>query len=379
MNESEHGGDHDGHESESRKRNSPGSNQENSKHDHGHAHDDHEHGHARGLIGFAKSIFAPHSHDAAGKVDKALEASADGMRALKVSLVILLITALFQVIVVLASRSVALLADTTHNFADALTAIPLGIAFIIGRRPPTKRYTHGYGRAEDLAGLFILLVIAASAAVAAIQAINRLIHPHDVHHVGWVVVAGIVGFLGNETAAVYRIRVGKRIGSAALVADGMHARTDGLTSLAVVFGAIGVGLGWRLADPIIGLFITVAILVVLKGAARDIYRRLMDSVDEDLVDQIAGVLTDVPGVIGVDSVRVRWVGHELRAEADITSGGSLTLIAAHDISEEAHHALLHAVPRLASAVIHSSPASTGEVDYHARTAPHFADRSAQAK
>ena len=329
----------------------------------------------QGIFGTIQSIFAPHKHDAASQVDKVLEASTDGIRALKLSLVILLVTALFQVVVVLASGSVSLLADTTHNFADALTAIPLGIAFIIGRRPPTKQYTHGFGRAEDLAGLFILLVIAVSAVVAAFQTVNRLIYPHDVAHIGWVVVAGIVGFLGNETAAVYRIRVGRRIGSAALVADGMHARTDGLTSLAVVFGAIGVGLGWRVADPIVGLFITAALLIVLKGAARDIYRRLMDSVDADLVDQIASVMANVPGVVAVDDVRVRWVGHELRAEADITSDGALSLVAAHDISEEAHHRLLHDVPRLASAVIHSSPASSGDVDYHARTAAHFASPS----
>jgi len=293
------------------------------------------------------------------------------MRALKLSLVGLLLTAALQVAVVVVSGSVALLADTVHNFADALTALPLGVAFWIGRKPPTRRYTYGYGRAEDLAGLFILAMIATSAVVAAVTAIDRLIHPKDLSNVMWVAVAGLVGFVGNETVALYRIRVGRRIGSAALVADGYHARTDALTSLAVVAGAGGVALGWPLADPIVGLLITVAILIVLKGAARDIYRRLMDSVEPALVDQIASVVAAVPGVERVDSVRVRWLGHELRAEVEIVSDARITLEVAHDIAEEAYHRLLHDVPRLTSAIIHTSPQGD-RPDYHSRTAPHAA-------
>jgi len=319
-------------------------------------------------------VFSPHSHDAGESIDTALTASADGIRALKVSLAGLAVTAVLQVAVVAISGSVALLGDTIHNFADALTAVPLGIAFVLGRRPPTKRYTYGYGRAEDLAGIFVVVTIAASSAVAAWEAVQRLIHPHAVRNVAWVVAAGVVGFVGNELVAVYRIRVGRRIGSAALVADGLHARTDGLTSLAVVIGALGVAAGWELADPIVGLLITVAILVVLKGAALSVYRRLMDSVDPDLVDDVHDVLTLVPGVRGVESVRVRWVGHDLRAEADITSDAGLTLADAHAIADEAHHRLLHDIPRLAEATIHTSPWGPDDRDYHASTAHHFPTR-----
>ena len=203
-----------------------------------------------------------------------MEGSAEGMRTLWISLGLLGLTTLIQAAVTALSGSVALLGDTLHNAADALTAVPLGIAFILGRRPPTRRYTYGYGRAEDLAGIAIVLTIAASSALAAYEAITRLIHPHHVSDVIAVAAAALIGFAGNELAARYRVRTGRKIGSAALVADGLHARTDGLTSLAVLLGAGGVALGWNWADPVIGLLITLAILAVLRQAAREIYRRL---------------------------------------------------------------------------------------------------------
>lgn len=350
-----------------------------SDHDHGHTeHDSRDHGdhhaHVRphGVSGFVRSIFAPHSHEAMDSVDQALVASDDGMRTLKISFAILAATAILQLAILLSSSSVALLGDTVHNVADSLTAIPLALAFWLERKPPTKRYTFGYGRAEDLAGAFIVLVIAASSIFTAWEAVNRLLHPQTLHHVGWVVIAGLIGFVGNEFVAVYRTRVGTRIGSAALVADGHHARTDGVTSLAVVVGALGVAAGWPSADPIMGLVITVAILAILKNAVRDIYRRLMDSVDPALVDQVTSVLAGVDGVEDVETVRIRWVGHELRAEAMIVSDGGLTLAAAHAIAEDAHHRLLHEVPRLTEALIHSDPGSDGRVTGHDVTAHHFA-------
>ncbi|CAN5764186.1 cation diffusion facilitator family transporter [soil metagenome] len=330
------------------------------------------HDHPGGLRGVFRSVFSLHSHDASDKVDRQLEASQEGMRALKISLVGLALTAAFQVVIVLISGSVALLADTIHNFSDALTALPLGFAFWLGRRPANKRYTYGYGRAEDLAGIFIVAMIALSAAVAGWEAVNRLLDPQEIRNVGWVMAAGLIGFAGNELVALYRIRVGNKIGSAALVADGLHARTDGLTSLAVVAGALGVALGFPLADPLVGLLITVAILIVLKGAARDIYRRLMDSVDPGLVDQVHDVLADVPGIEAVEGVRIRWIGHDLRAEVEVVSDCDITVAEAHGIAEEAHHRLLHDVPRLAEALIHTSPCSHDGRQHHRSTAHHFA-------
>lgn len=345
------------------------------EHDGGHHHDEAEpHEHRTGIWGAFTSIFQPHSHDAGASIDTALETSREGMRALKISLLALAATALFQVAIVAISGSVALLADTIHNFSDALTAIPLGIAFLVGRRLPTRRYTYGYGRAEDLAGIFIVAMIALSAAVAGYESFRRLLDPQEITNVGWVLAAGVIGFVGNEAVAVYRIRVGRKIGSAALVADGLHARTDGFTSLAVVGGAIGAAAGFELADPLVGLAITAAILVVLRSAARDIYRRLMDSVEPELVDQIEAVVAETSGVEGVDAVRVRWIGHELRAEVDIVTDADLTIGAAHAIAEDAHHRLLHEVRRLTHAAIHTGPGDHGDQDPHAPTAHHFTER-----
>lgn len=342
--------------------------------DHGHdrPHPGHDHAHPAGIRGLIASVFSRHSHDASDSIDSALTASAEGMRALKISLLGLGATAAFQVVIVAISGSVALLADTIHNFSDALTAIPLAFAFWLGRRPSTKRYTYGYGRAEDLAGIFIVAMIALSAAVAGWEAVRRLLDPEDIDNVGWVIAAGVIGFVGNELVALYRIRVGRKIGSAALVADGLHARTDGFTSLAVVAGALGVAAGFPLADPVVGLAITAAILIVLKSAARDIYRRLMDSVEPELVDDVIAVLRSVPGVDSVESVQIRWSGHDLRAEVDICSDARLSLIDAHAIAEDAHHHLLHDIPRLTKATVHTSPSADDLLDHHAAVSHHFA-------
>lgn len=302
------------------------------------------------------SVFGPHSHDAADSVDSALEGSAQGIRAVKISLVALGITAALQLLVVAVSGSVALLADTIHNFSDALTAVPLWIAFALSRRPATRRYTYGYGRAEDLAGLFVVAMIALSAVLAAYEAIRRLIDPAPIQNLGWVAAAGIIGFLGNEWVALFRIRVGRRIGSAALVADGLHARTDGLTSLAVVVGAVGVWLGFPAADPIVGLVISVAIVMVLYSAARDVFRRLMDGVDPQLVDGAEARLASAPGVQAVRSLRIRWIGHTLHAEADVEVESDMSLRDSHRIAHAAEQHLLQTVPKLSGASIHTSPA-----------------------
>lgn len=294
------------------------------------------------------------------------------MRALWVSLAVLGVTALAQAVVVAVSGSVALLGDTVHNAADALTAVPLGIAFVLGRRVATRRFTYGYGRAEDLAGIAIVLTIAASAAFAAWAAVDRLLDPRPLTHVPAVAVAALVGFAGNEWVARYRIRVGRAIGSAALVADGLHARTDGFTSLAVLLGAGGAALGWQLADPVVGLAITAAIVLVLRDAAREVFRRVMDAVDPALVDRAEQALREVAGVREVGEVRLRWIGHRLRAEVVVVVDGDVTVRAAHAVAVEAEHALLHAVPRLTAALVHADPApAPGESDPHLALAHHL--------
>ena len=235
--------------------------------------------------------------------------------------------------------------------------MPLGIAFLLGRRPANRRYTYGYGRAEDLAGIVIVITIAASAAFAGTEAIRRLLHPQPLSQLGWVAAAAVLGFAGNEIVARYRITVGRRIGSAALIADGLHARTDGFTSLAVLIGAGGAALGWQWADPVVGLAITVAIALVLKDAAQQIYRRLMDAVDPHLIETAEATLRAVPGVHDVSTVRMRWIGHTLHAEADLVVDADLSLLQAHEIAADAEHQLTHAIPRLASATMHTDPST----------------------
>lgn len=333
-------------------------------HSHSHGDHGHEHVHPTGLRGVISEIFAPHSHDASDSIDSALESSAAGIRAVKISLVVLAVTALAQLAIVGISGSIALAADTIHNFSDALTAVPLWIAFALGTKAATRRYTYGFGRAEDLAGIFVVAMITASAIVAGYQAVQRLIHPRPIEYLAWVALAGLVGFIGNEWVALYRIRVGRRIGSAALVADGLHARTDGFTSLAVLIGAAGVALGFPLADPIVGLLITVAILAVLRTAAREVFRRLMDGVDPAVVDAAEAALAARPEVRSVRSVRLRWIGHRLHADAELDIDPAMSLTGAHRLAHDAEHDLIHAVPKLAAATIHAYPASIGGSQAH---------------
>ncbi|WP_138896424.1 cation diffusion facilitator family transporter [Streptomyces chryseus] len=318
-----------------------------SGHRHGQGHD-HAEGRRRGR-GHGHGHHHHHSHD---RIDSALEGSAAGLRTLWVSFAVLAATTVAQAVVVALSGSVALLGDTVHNATDALTALPLAVAFLLGRRAATRRYTYGFGRAEDLAGVFVVLVIAASAVFAGYEAVRRMLDPQEVSHLPAVAAAGLIGFAGNEWVARARIRTGRRIGSAALVADGLHARTDGFTSLAVLLGAGGSALGWRYADPLIGLLITAAITLVLRGAAREVWHRLMDAVDPALVDEAEHALAHVEGVRAVGAVRMRWIGHSLRAETSVVVDPGLTVVQAHAVAVAAEHALLHTVHRLAGATVH---------------------------
>jgi cation diffusion facilitator family transporter len=345
------------------------------EHDHGHDHEhDHDHSHD-GWWAKIQHAIIPHSH---GHQEAALDANLAterGMWALKISLAALLATAIFQVVIVAISGSVALLADTIHNFSDALTAIPLGLAFWLSRRARDKRYTYGYGRAEDIAGVIIVLMIAFSAIEAIRQAILRFITPQPITNLGWVAAAAIIGFIGNEMVAVFRIRVGKEIGSAALVADGYHARTDGFTSLAVLAGAIGVWLGFPLLDPIIGLGIGVAILGIVFNSARDMYLRIMDAVDPEITHRVEHTAEDVDGVMSVQDVAIRWVGHRQRAELHITVDCELPTHESHHIAEEVHHELFHVLPALVDVTVHVDPCECERNnDHHHHTEHHAAPK-----
>ena len=273
-------------------------------------------------------------------------------------------TALFQILIYWASGSVALLADTIHNFGDAATAIPLGIAFILSRKKPNKRFTYGYGRAEDLAGLLIVFLILLSAVVAAYESISRLFSPQPVEFLGAVAIASVVGFLGNELVANFRIKVGKEIGSAALVADGYHARADGFSSLAVLLGAFGVWLGYPLADPLIGILITVAILRIVWEAGKSVFSRMLDGVEPEIVDEIRQVISNVEKVDQVTEVRVRWLGHRLYAEVSIAVDPLFSVKEGHAIALEVRHRMMHSLGYLSNVVVHVDPLGSAGEAFH---------------
>jgi len=323
-----------------------------------HAHEDEhasDHAHEGEKGGWLRSLLRPHAHEhTSAALDPAL-ASQRGIWALKVSLAGLLATAVFQVVIVAISGSVALLADTLHNFSDALTAIPLWLAFKLSQRSSNRRYTYGYGRAEDLAGALIVGMIFASAVLIFYQSLQKIVDPQPLTHAGWVAAAALIGFAGNELVAIFRIRTGREIGSAALVADGMHARTDGLTSLGVLLGVIGVWLGFPLADPIMGLLIGLAILWIVWNAGREMLLRVMDAVDPTLSRQIESMTRAVEGVMDVHHVALRWVGHRQRGELHITVNCQMPTYASHRIAEAVRHELFHALPALVEMTVHVDP------------------------
>ena len=321
---------------------------------HGEEHQQHDHHGGHG-----------HTH---GAVDPSIATSERGIWAVKWSFVALFVTALLQLGVVILSGSVALLSDTIHNFGDAATAVPLWIAFALTRLGTSRRFPFGYGRVEDLAGVVVVLIILFSALVAGYQAIERLINPQPVGFLGALAAAAIVGFLGNEAVAIFRIRVGRQIGSAALVADGYHARTDGWTSLAVLVGAVGVWLGYPLADPIVGLLIAAAILVIVWQSGKMVFARLLDGVDPSEIGEIRSAAARVEGVEDVAEVRARWVGHRLRAEVNVAVNPEASVAEGHAVAREVNHRLLHELGYLETAVVHVDPAQESGEAHHRVTA-----------
>ncbi len=331
-------------------------------HDHPHDHDDHDHDHDEAGHG-------GHGHTH-GTVNADLYGNKAGLRAVQLSTAGMFLVALIQFIIAAIGGSAGLFADALHNLGDVLTTIALWIAFAIASRAANQRYTYGYYRAEDLAGVFIVLVIIASAVAGAVESILKLTSGSTPTQIYLSMAAALVGVAGNELLAQYKISVGKRINSVPLVADGQHSRIDGLTSLAAFVGLIGVALGLRLADPIAGLVITVVILTVVYSTSRSVLQRLLDAVDPRVVPSIMGLANSVPGVQGVNDVRARWVGHTLHVALNIEVDAELTLAEAHDIAEEVRHKLFHDVKGLSEASIHTDPFTPGR-DYHAAVAHHL--------
>ncbi len=305
----------------------------------------------------------PHDHTH-GVVDPHILSTQRGIWAIKWSFLGLVATAAAQSAVVYLSGSLALFGDTLHNVGDALTAIPLWLAFLLARRKPTHRFTYGYGRAEDLAGVAIVLTILVSALAVGYQSLQGLLQPKVVEYLPMVALAGIVGWGGNEAVARLRINVGREIGSASLVADGYHARVDALTSLMVLASVAGVWLGYPLADPAIGAVITLAILRMGWVAAKGVLLRLLDAVDPEIVTEIQEAAYKTTGVADVTEARVRWMGHRLLAELNIAVSPDLSIEQAHEIATDVRHNLLHQLRYLSNATIHVDPLTASGEAHH---------------
>ncbi|SRR6266568_1595460 len=339
--------------------------------DHDHEHEDHsDHDHDEDEHGGHGHGHGEHGHEH-GRVDADLYGNREGLRAVQISTAGMFAVAAIQFIIAGIGGSAGLFADALHNLGDVLTTVALWIAFVISNRAANQRYTYGYYRTEDLAGIFIVLVIIASAVAGAVESILKLTSGAVPTQLYLSMAAALVGVAGNELLAQYKINVGKRINSIPLIADGQHSRIDGLTSLAAFVGLIGVLLGFPIADPIAGLVITVVILTVVYSTSRSVLQRLLDAVDERVVPSIMDIARGVPGVEGVNDVRARWIGHTLHVIMNVEVDGQLTLLKAHDIAEEVRHRLFHQVKGLSEAIIHTDPHAHADEDYHQVVAHHI--------
>jgi cation diffusion facilitator family transporter len=344
-------------------------------HDHPHEHGHHDHEHRHSLIEtISMALHLPgygHSHGYTElAADPAMRDNELGIRTVKLALLVLGITTALQIVIYVASGSVALLGDTVHNLGDALNSVPLWLAFVLARRQANKRYTYAYGRAEDVAGLLIVVSIAFSAAYILWESVQKFIHPQPIQYPGWITLAAIVGFIGNELVAVMQIRTGRAIGSAAMVADGLHARTDGFTSLAVLLAAAGVWLGVPVLDPIIGILIGIAIVFITRDAALAMWYRLMDAVDPKLIETVERIIREHEEIKAIQRLQMRWSGHRLYAEATLGLDPDLTIVQGEAITDHIAHHLYHALPTLADATIAAVPwqrQSRQESAHHRRT------------
>ena len=322
----------------------------------------------RGIIGTIGAILHlpgfGHDHEHGYEelaTDSALYDNELGIRTVWLALLILAITTVLQIVIYLASGSVALLADTVHNLGDALNSIPLLIAFYLARRVATRRYTYGFGRAEDIAGVFIVISIAFSAGYILWESIGKLLNPEPLTNLPWLAMAAIIGFFGNELVAVMQIRVGRQIGSDAMIADGQHARVDGLTSLAVLVAVFGTLIGLPVLDPIVGIVIAIAIVGITWNAMKAVWYRMMDAIDPGIINRMEHFASEVKGVEQVSSIRARRVGHRIYGEMSLVVDEQLSFVESHTIAENVRRVLHQTEPHLNDMSIHLDPAYKHQV------------------
>lgn len=294
-----------------------------------------------------------HDH---GSLDEELVSNRTAVRAVWISAVGLAATAIFQFAIVAVSGSVGLLSDALHNIGDVLGTLTLWIAFTLSRRPESETFPFGWRRAEDLGGLIIVGAIAASALLAGYESVSALFgEGHEVTNVPLALLAAVVGIIGNEGVAQYKIRVGQRIDSPALIADGQHARTDGLASAGAAAGIVGVGLGFPLADPIAGVLITLAIVYILVDVGRDVLRRLADGVRPGVLAGMRDAAAQVEGVDDVHAVKARHAGRALLVQLHIAVDGDMSVTEGHDIALRVGDAVKHSTPGVTAVEVHVDP------------------------
>lgn len=312
-------------------------------------------------------------HHHPGMLDHDLTTHRRAVHAIWWSVAVLGLTAALQLAIVSATDSAGLFADALHNVGDVLGTAALWVGLRLSRRPPSARFPYGWRRFEDLAGLVIVVAIAASAALALWDSTTAILgETHRVRNPAWALAAALVGVAGNEAVASYKIRVGRSIDSVALVADGRHARVDGLVSLAAAAGIVGAWLGVPLADPVAGLVIGGVIVLVLLRTGGEVLARTVDAVEPGIIDRIDEVAGRVPGIRGVHDVRARRVGRSLLVQLHAEVDGDLRVREAHGLAEEVRHRLVHDLPAILMVDVHLDPAGERE-DAHAVTSHHFGD------
>jgi cation diffusion facilitator family transporter len=268
-------------------------------------------------------------------------------RAVAVSAVGLALTGLIELVIAVLSGSVALLADALHNLSDVSTSALVFIGFRSSQKVPTERYPYGFDRAEDVAGIGVAVVIWASAFVAGIESIEKLVHHGSTHHLGWGVGAAIVGIVGNQLVARYKLTVGRRIQSATMIADAKHSWLDALSSTGALLGLVGVAVGWPRADAVAGIVVTGFICHVAWEVSTDIAHRILDGVDPAIITTAETVASETPGVLHAHS-RARWTGRTLRLEVEGWVHPETSVADADRIGREIARTLTEHLPEMRS-------------------------------
>lgn len=325
-------------------------------HDHDHDHHDDDEAHGR-----AEARGHGHSHGT-------ITAEPNALRVTLVSSAVLGAVAAVELGVAVVSHSAGVLADGLHNLGDLSTTIALAAAFVLSRRAPSRRFPYGYHRGEDLAGLFVLLLIVASAVASGVTSVDHLLHRQTITAFGAALAVALIGFAGNEGVAQYKTIAGRRLGSVGLIADGQHSRVDGFASLAAAAGVVGAWAGAPILDPIAGLVLTVVIAWVAVDTGRHVTARLLDEADASLVELITTTASGVPGVVRVAQANARWTGRRVRAELTLEVPPHETVARAHALGEEVRHRLFHRVESLAGVIVHLDPA--GDAAAHRETSHH---------